>query len=328
MNDPTTFDAARRSFLLKLGAGLGWVSVAELLGTPAWAQQPAGRRACSAMGRSPRRTSRRRRSASSTCTCWAPFRRWTRSTTSRRWRRCTGRSSRLGPGHRAAVDDGGRPDVVSGRGAARQVPAGRQERSDDQRPDAVHARDRRRPLLHQDDEHRAVNHDPASKFLHTGFQIAGRPSGGAWVNYALGSDNQDLPTFVVMSSGNAAGVPIDAAAWGSGFLPSHYQGVLFRSGDDPVPYVGNPDGSDPEGSPRDARLIGDVVQGAERRVERSGDPVPRQPVRNVVPDADVGSRSGRHLEGTGPRARPLRPGRAQARHVRAQLPARPPAGRT
>jgi hypothetical protein len=87
-----------------------------------------------------------------------------------------------------------------------------------------------------------VNHDPASKFLHTGFQIAGRPSGGAWVNYALGSDNQDLPTFVVMSSGNAAGVPIDAAAWGSGFLPSHYQGVLFRSGDNPVPYVSNPDG--------------------------------------------------------------------------------------
>ena len=62
------------------------------------------------------------------------------------------------------------------------------------------------------------------------------------MNYAVGSDNQDLPTFVVMSSGNAAGVPIDAAAWGSGFLPSHYQGVLFRSGVNPVPYVSNPDG--------------------------------------------------------------------------------------
>ena len=64
-----------------------------------------------------------------------------------------------------------------------------------------------------------VNHDPASKFLHTGFQIAGRPSGGAWVNYALGSNNQDLPAFVVMSSGQSDGVPIDAAAWGAG-LPA------------------------------------------------------------------------------------------------------------
>jgi hypothetical protein len=87
-----------------------------------------------------------------------------------------------------------------------------------------------------------VNHDPASKFLHTGFQIAGRPSGGAWVNYALGSNNQDLPTFIVMSSGQSNGVPIDAAAWGSGFLPSHYQGVLFRSSQQPVPYISNPDG--------------------------------------------------------------------------------------
>ena len=87
-----------------------------------------------------------------------------------------------------------------------------------------------------------VNHDPASKFLHTGFQIAGRPSGGAWVNYALGSNNQDLPTFIVMSSGQSNGVPIDAAAWGSGFLPSHYQGVLFRSSQQPVPYIGNPSG--------------------------------------------------------------------------------------
>ena len=87
-----------------------------------------------------------------------------------------------------------------------------------------------------------VNHDPASKFLHTGFQIAGRPSGGAWVNYALGSDNQDLPTFVVMSSGNAAACRSTRPRGAPGFLPSHYQGVLFRSGDNPVPYVGNPDG--------------------------------------------------------------------------------------
>ncbi len=89
-----------------------------------------------------------------------------------------------------------------------------------------------------------VNHDPASKFLHTGFQLAGRPSAGAWVSYALGSDNRDLPSFVVMNSGTSQGVPQDAAIWGSGFLPSHHQGVEFRAADDPVLYVNNPDGID------------------------------------------------------------------------------------
>ena len=89
-----------------------------------------------------------------------------------------------------------------------------------------------------------VNHDPASKFLHTGFQLAGRPSAGAWVSYALGSDNRDLPNFVVMNSGVSVGVPQDAAIWGSGFLPSHHQGVEFRAATDPVLYVNNPDGVD------------------------------------------------------------------------------------
>lgn len=87
-----------------------------------------------------------------------------------------------------------------------------------------------------------LNHDPASKFLHTGFQLAGRPSAGAWVSYALGSDNRDLPSFVVMNSGVSQGVPQDAAIWGPGFLPSHHQGVEFRAADDPVLYVNNPAG--------------------------------------------------------------------------------------
>jgi hypothetical protein len=89
-----------------------------------------------------------------------------------------------------------------------------------------------------------VNHDPASKFLHTGFQLAGRPSAGAWVSYALGSDNRDLPSFVVMNSGVPQGVPQDAAIWGPGFLPSHHQGVELRAADDPVLYVNNPQGID------------------------------------------------------------------------------------
>jgi uncharacterized protein (DUF1501 family) len=87
-----------------------------------------------------------------------------------------------------------------------------------------------------------VNHDPASKFLHTGFQLAGRPSAGAWVSYALGSDNRDLPNFVVMNSGVSVGVPQDSAIWGTGFLPSHHQGVQFRAAADPVLYVNDPAG--------------------------------------------------------------------------------------
>jgi hypothetical protein len=89
-----------------------------------------------------------------------------------------------------------------------------------------------------------VNHDPAAKFLHTGFQLSGRPSAGAWVNYALGSDNQDLPAFVAMQSGGHGGVGTDSSAWGSGFLPSHHQGVMFGEGKDPVLYVSSPDGVD------------------------------------------------------------------------------------
>src|ERR1700748_474389 len=90
-----------------------------------------------------------------------------------------------------------------------------------------------------------VNHDPADILLHTGFQLAGRPSGGAWVNYALGTDKSTLPAFVVMRSQfQSAGVGATQATWSSGFLPSNHQGVEFRSGADPVLYVANPDGMD------------------------------------------------------------------------------------
>jgi len=107
-----------------------------------------------------------------------------------------------------------------------------------------------------------VNHDPASKFLHTGFQLNGRPSTGAWVNYALGSDNENLPAFLVMTSGQQRGVPLDAATWGAGFIPSHYQGVQLRSGANPVPYVANPPGVDL----KDRRDLLDVV-GALAKVQ-------------------------------------------------------------
>jgi hypothetical protein len=93
--------------------------------------------------------------------------------------------------------------------------------------------------LHTD----AINHDPAVTFFQTGFQIAGRPSIGSWIAYGLGSENHDLPAFVVMVSQGVGNTQALAdRQWGSGFLPTRYQGVKFRSGADPVLYLSNPPG--------------------------------------------------------------------------------------
>src|SRR5687767_14466680 len=88
----------------------------------------------------------------------------------------------------------------------------------------------------------AINHDPAITFLQSGSQIAGRPSMGAWVHYGLGSDNEDLPAFVVLITPGKVDQPLYSRLWGSGFLPSEHQGVQFRSGRDAVLYLANPDG--------------------------------------------------------------------------------------
>lgn len=90
----------------------------------------------------------------------------------------------------------------------------------------------------------AINHDPAHMFMNTGSQIAGRPSMGAWITYGLGSDAEDLPGFVVLTSLGKGGQnqPIAARQWSSGFLPSKYQGVQLRAQGDPVLYLNNPDG--------------------------------------------------------------------------------------
>ena len=91
----------------------------------------------------------------------------------------------------------------------------------------------------------AINHDPAITFCQTGSQLAGRPSMGAWVAYGLGTLNRDLPTFVSLISrgmGRAAGQPLYDRLWGSGFLPSKYQGVKLRSSKEPVLYLNTPQG--------------------------------------------------------------------------------------
>ena len=90
----------------------------------------------------------------------------------------------------------------------------------------------------------AINHGPGVTFLQTGSQFPGRPSMGAWLSYGLGTENAELPSFVVLVTKNKGGQPLLTRLWGSGFLASRYQGVRFRSGKDPVLYLNNPAGID------------------------------------------------------------------------------------
>jgi len=103
----------------------------------------------------------------------------------------------------------------------------------------------------------AINHDPAHMFMNTGSQIAGRPSMGAWVTYGLGTDAEDLPGFVVLTSLGRGGQnqPIAARQWSSGFLPSRFQGVQLRAKGDPVLYLNNPPGIAREQQGRDVKAI-------------------------------------------------------------------------
>ena len=88
----------------------------------------------------------------------------------------------------------------------------------------------------------AINHDPAVTFIQTGSQLPGRPSIGSWLSYGLGSDNKNLPGFVVLITKDKYGQPLYSRSWGNGFLPSQHQGVQFRSGKNPVLYLDNPPG--------------------------------------------------------------------------------------
>jgi Protein of unknown function (DUF1501) len=118
----------------------------------------------------------------------------------------------------------------------------------------------------------AINHDPAITFVQTGFQQPGRPSMGAWVSYGLGSENQNLPAFVVMvSQANALNPdqPLFSRLWGSGFLPSRYQGVKFRASGDPVLYLSNPPGVP---APTRRRMLDGIAKLNRLLAEKFGDP--------------------------------------------------------
>jgi hypothetical protein len=118
----------------------------------------------------------------------------------------------------------------------------------------------------------AINHDPAITFVQTGFQQPGRPSMGAWVTYGLGSENQNLPAFVVMvSQANALNPdqPLFSRLWGSGFLSSRNQGVKFRASGDPVLYLSNPPGVP---SPTRRRMLDGIAKLNRLLAEKYGDP--------------------------------------------------------
>jgi hypothetical protein len=162
----------------------------------------------------------------------------------------------------------------------------------------------------------AINHDPAITFFQSGAQLAGRPSMGAWVSYGLGSENRDLPGFVVLVSqgtGNPNDQPLYDRLWGSGFLPSRYQGIKFRSTGDPVLYLSNPSGLD---AATRRRMLDDLARLNQLRQEETGDPEIATRIaqyemayrmQTAVPELTDLSREPRHvIDMYGPEAR--RPG--------------------
>ncbi|HIF33867.1 MAG TPA: DUF1501 domain-containing protein [Planctomycetes bacterium] len=112
-----------------------------------------------------------------------------------------------------------------------------------------------------------INHAPAQMFLHSGFGRGGRPSFGSWVSYGLGAENEDLPSYVVLLSGPAGGA--GTSLWSSGFLPSVYQGIQFRSQGDSVLFLSSPDGH----TRADRRRVLDALgQLNQQQLEVTGDP--------------------------------------------------------
>ncbi|NUM55539.1 MAG: DUF1501 domain-containing protein [Candidatus Hydrogenedentes bacterium] len=118
----------------------------------------------------------------------------------------------------------------------------------------------------------AINHDPATTYITTGAQLAGRPSMGAWLSYGLGSENNDLPSFCVLISKGNPRVnmqPLYPRIWGAGFLPAEHQGVNLRSSGDPVLYIKNPPGVDADTR---RRMLDGLARLNEKQYEEFADP--------------------------------------------------------
>ena len=116
----------------------------------------------------------------------------------------------------------------------------------------------------------AINHDPAVTFFQTGNQQPGRPSMGAWMSYGLGSENANLPAYIVLLSRGKGNIqPLASRVWGSAFLPSVHQGVQFRMGNDPVLYLQDPDGLD---SLSRRNMLDKISQLNQLNLKEMGDP--------------------------------------------------------
>ena len=156
----------------------------------------------------------------------------------------------------------------------------------------------------------AINHDPACTFVMTGSEVPGKPSIGSWLSYGLGSDCQNLPSFVVFTpTVKNPSQALFTRMWSSGFLPSKYDGVKLRGSGDPVLYVKNPPGV----SPGDRRTMLDALSKLNRKTyDRFGDPETQSRIAQYemafrmqasVPDlTDLSNESKKTLEMYGPNA--------------------------
>ena len=140
------------------------------------------------------------------------------------------------------------------------------------------------------------NHAPAQLFVHTGSPRLGRPGMGAWLSYGLGTENRNLPSFVVLVSGTAA-PDGGASLWGSGFLPTIHQGVQLRSQGDPVLFLSNPDGMDAAGRRQSLDALKALNQLQLDAVGDPGDRHAHRAVRDGLPDADQRAGDDGHLQG-------------------------------
>ncbi len=176
----------------------------------------------------------------------------------------------------------------------------------------------------------AINHDPAITYICTGHQLPGKASLGAWLSYGLGTESENLPAFLVMTAtwtGRKEAQALYNRLWGSGFLPSKYQGVALRSSGDPVLYLSNPAGVDAKVRRRMLDSLASAESDHRRKNWRSRDERADRAIRNGVQDADQRAGTDQHQRRTTIHSGSVWSRRNRARHVCQLLFAVPPDGR-